>query len=83
MAMVDGPLSLKEKQFYNIMYSYMLLQEQSWSPAELQALIMIMSEEMLLDAITKIENKQKRVSLVNILLLMALCDLFFIIKYSY
>jgi hypothetical protein len=49
MAMVDGPLSLKEKKIYNIMYSYMLLQEQSWSPAELQGLIM--SEDMLLDAI--------------------------------
>ena len=72
MAMADGPLSLKEKQFYNLMYSYMLLHEQSWSPAELQALMM--SEEMLLDAITKIEDKEMRVTLVNILLLMALCD---------
>ena len=39
-----------------MMYSYMLLHEQSWSPAELQA--RIMSEEMLLNAITKIEDKE-------------------------
>ncbi|MCU0487073.1 MAG: zinc ribbon domain-containing protein [Anaerolineales bacterium] len=70
VAQVDGQFSQKEKEFYKAVLSRMSFDEHT--QAEFQKLIA--SEDNILDAMAKIEDVEVRHSLMDTLILMAICD---------
>lgn len=70
VAQVDGQFSQKEKEFYKAVLSRMSFTEHT--QAEFQKLIA--SEGNVLDAMAKIEDVEIRRSLMETLILMAICD---------
>lgn len=70
MAHLDGELSPKEKELYRAMLSRMSFSEHT--QAEFQSLVN--DEAALLQAATRIRNSELRRSLLDVLVLMAVCD---------
>jgi RNA polymerase subunit RPABC4/transcription elongation factor Spt4/tellurite resistance protein len=70
VAQVDGQFSAKEKEFYRAMLSRMSFDEHT--QMEFQKLIA--SEDNILEAMGKIEDEEVRCSLMETLVLMAICD---------
>jgi RNA polymerase subunit RPABC4/transcription elongation factor Spt4/tellurite resistance protein len=70
MAHIDGEFSAKEKEFYQALLSRMSFEEHT--QAEFQKLIK--NEENILGAIAQIEDDEIRSSLVEVLVLMSICD---------
>lgn len=70
IAQVDGQYSPKEKELYKAVLSRMSFEERA--QAEFQKLVA--SEDNVLDAIAKIQDIEVRCSLMETLILMAVCD---------